>query len=235
MSQLAADWKTLVDSGRERRTDGLFKHLGNLDAGFLRAQQWNIVPRGGAGLELFYDLPTNQGQVMPYNRDTGQYGKLNLVGSDIVIAPQGGTLSLPANCVGTSQIQANAVQQRIGSYFSGNSWNSGGTTNAWIETTVTTGAMSCSGAECRIEWVVYCYSSVAATLQIALGWDGSAVYSMGIATVTAGSLHQTFSGVLYVTPSAGTHRMSVFGNINTGTMYFNGSFYAVLYVTEQKR
>jgi hypothetical protein len=61
MSQLAAlGSKLLVDNGRERRTDGLWKHLGIADMGSLRVTNWD-APRSGRGTELIFYGPGNNG------------------------------------------------------------------------------------------------------------------------------------------------------------------------------
>jgi len=236
VSQLAASYRTLVDSGRERRTDGLLKHLGIGDFGSVRAVDnlTSAALKTGSGLELLFDKPSQAGYILAVNRDTSAYLPLNIFGSNITIAPQaGGSLTLPANCVGTSQIQANAVQQLVASYVGapGNVY----TVGPWVESVIQ-GTGNFTGNPCRIEWSVnYAHSQTGGGCYFGIGYDGAPSYGLAIVNVPAGGYQQYVSGTIYLTIPSGTHRVAVFVGANPPQMTLYTGAYSTLFVTEQKR
>lgn len=82
-----------VTNGYEQTTSGLWTHKGNLDAATLRAS-YGLAPRSGAGVEVQYDRPSTTGYILAYDRDASAYRPLSIMGSNISISAQGGTLTL---------------------------------------------------------------------------------------------------------------------------------------------
>src|SRR5215216_25364 len=118
MTQFAVAQKHL-GSGREQKTDGLWKHVGTVDSGFIRVRN-TIIPLAGSGsgLELQYDTVGRAGYVVTYDRDASTYLDLNIDGKNITLSPSaGGTLNLPVGSVTTAAIAVNNVQAQLGGYL----------------------------------------------------------------------------------------------------------------------
>lgn len=235
MSQSAVAEKYL-GSGREQRTDGLWKHLGTIDGGSLRAVD-NMTPtiRTGAGLEVVYDRPSQTGYLVSFDRELSLYRDLNIAGKNINLQPlQGGTLGLPAGSVTTPAIAANAVQQLIGSFVGASGWAATAPA-AWNESAVQV-TVTCSGAPCRIEFCISISANTAtAYSRVGIGMDGGILAALLTNHYPTANMIQALSCVYYVTPSAGPHRFAVFVLPNTGIMTLDGGTTHTLFVTEQKR
>lgn len=237
MSHLAGGLKTIVESGRERRSDGLFKHLGLLDTASFRVTD-NLVAASlpGAGMELLYNKPTQTSYIQSIDRDAGVLRDLTISARNITLAPTApGTLVLPAGSVGTAAIATGAVSQALGSYFA----TPGFTTtviNAWIVTPISVSITS-SGGLLRIEASTPIYHSVAGA-GFYLGWmmDGSNQNSLAYYISPAANCTVNFGMTWYAQPIAGIHTiaLSVF-NATAGTLSTNSAAYSSIYVTEQKR
>lgn len=227
-------------AGSEQRTDGLWKHLGVADVTTLRATgdlTSNLLTGHGVETCMVAGSPFT-GIIQALNRDAAsgsRYCDLIIGARNINILPQeGGTLTLPASSIATANIQANAVQQRIGGYNNGNSQsiNSAG---SWAETTISFTA-TCSGAEVRFEWNVTANITPATGYSyLGLGMDGTTFWAIGMIQVSANNYNATISGTGYTTPSAGTHRFSVFVNTQSTTITFRSDVQQMLWATEQKR
>jgi len=212
---------------------------GYLDGGSIRANAaWSGTT--GAGLILSYDI-AGMGYIQSYDNTALAWKDLIVQAKNINIVPQtGGTLTLPAACVGTSQIAASAVQQLLGSFTSpGVAWSTT-TSGAWVATGVSVNATT-AGGMLRIEFTSSVYHSVA---------NASMYYGVAIDNVAAGPTafwYLTFSptpnavtvasGILYqpsVAAGAHTFYLVVFSN-TAGTLAQYNQGNHTLYVTEQKR
>lgn len=234
MSQSAVSEKYL-GSGREQRTDGLWKHLGTIDGGSLRAvDNQTTTVRTGAGLELLYDRPTLTSYVQSYDRDASAYRDLYIAGKSVIIGTSGGTLTLPAGSVTTAAIAPNAAQQLIGQYAAGTGWATSAPA-AWNESAVQA-TVTCSGALLRIEFCISISANTAtAYARVGIGMDGGILVALLTSHFPTANLLQALSCVYYLTPSAGVHRFAVFVLPNTGVMTLDGGTTQTLFVTEQKR
>jgi hypothetical protein len=236
MTQLAVHAKNGMSSGREQKTDGLWKHLGLVDAGSLRATN-NLIVQTGAGLELLYAIPILTSYIQSYDRDLNVWRDLIINARSITLAPQApGTLVLPSGSVGTAAIAANAAQQLIASYFVASTWSANAPYNAWIETAIQTPVVTCSGALCRFEATINWTCSVVGAVYFALYADHAALqYSLALDAIPVAANPRTTSFVFYGTPSAGSHSFSVALYFSAGLISLSGGAYSSLYVTEQKR
>jgi hypothetical protein len=247
MTQLAVHAKNGMSSGREQKTDGLWKHLGMIDAGSLRVtNNLTVSMTSGAGLELLYAIPILTSYIQSYDRDLNVWRDLIINARSITLAPQApGTLVLPAGSVGTAaiadgavttaKIAANAAQQLIGSYIGAPPFSTT-VVGSWIETPFQVTAVF-SGAPVRIEGVLPLYHSVVgAGMYVGWGIDGAIGRGNVYCNAPAPNYTLTNSFVDYYTPNAGTHRWSLFVyNATAGTLSFNAAVYAMLHLTEQKR
>lgn len=230
MSHLAAGQKLiLAGNGREHRTDGLFKHLGLMDTGSLRATQDLTYPNPmqGAGVEIVYSPVGLAGSIICYDRSLNQWRDLNLFGKNINLTPQeGGKVTMPS---GTAQALLNQ--------FTGTSAWQIPAQNSWYETpsqiTVTTQA----GATHRIEATGPTnWSAAGMLIYMGLGVDGGINYpSLWACTVPTGGV-VCYSMIMYVSGlAAGSHRFSVWMYMaNSGTGGFWPNAYQSLFVTEQR-
>ena len=248
MTQLAVGYREAA-SGRQQRTDGLLKHLGLIEAGSLRAMAnlTNPYPKTGQGLELVYEPSNKTAFVFAFDREQSTYLDLNLQGKNVTITPTGGgTLTLPPNCVGSSQIQdgsiqtadiaANAVQQLIGQAVTNSSWTTTAV-NQWVTTGISA-VFTTGGGLLRFEFNSSFYHSVgAAGFYYGLGIDTSnpSMYWYTLAHQSpSGSLN--CSGTYYNQVAAGVHTVYIVAyNTSTGTLGQIQVGYHTLYVTEQKR
>lgn len=243
MSHNAAGLKTIVSSGREQRTDGLLRHLGTIDGGFVRVRNTLIPPAGsGSGLELQYDTVGRAGYVLTFDRDAPAYLDLNIVGKNVSISPSaGGTLtlnaplSLPAGSITTAAIQGNAIQQSIGSYIAATTWSTT-VVNTWIPTAVTLNATTAGGL-LRIEMSAPVYHTiVGGSFYVGFMMDGSIQVALGYFNCPGQSYTMHFASTYYVAPAAGVHSFTIaVYNGTVGTVAINPAAAATLYVTEQKR
>jgi hypothetical protein len=235
MSNLAAaGGKLVIDNGRERRTDGLLKHLGQIDTSSLRVCGMGGHPAlTGAGVETYYNVAALAGVIQCYDRDAQAYRDLTINTHNLTLAPQsGGTLTLPANSVGTAQIQANAVQQPIGSWVGSPSYSNA--VAPWVETPLSVTVTS-SGGLLRVEWSVTFFTNAAGTVWWGVGWNGAAQAGTSIHNPTAANQSMLASGTFYWTLAAGTYRFALFTGASGATMTVNTGITSSLWVTEQKR
>jgi len=235
MSQLAAGLKLITDNGRERRTDGLMKHLGVAEVDSLRAvgNQAGYLQHG-AGLELRFDPTAPTGAILPYDRDKSQYLDLHIQGKNIYLEPVGGTLSLPTNIIGTSHIQANAVNQVVGQFGPGGS-GFVCTTAPWVETDIRVTA-TFTGAPVRVDYnIAFVNSTLGALNYIGIGFDGAAGYNLAQISTTGVNYGLAFSGSMYYTVTPGVHRISLFVGVSGGQMTLQSAVNQYLFLTEMKR
>lgn len=224
MSQLAIGYKTLVDSGKERRSDGLLKHLGQLDTSSLRVCGVGGHPSlTGAGVETIYQAQVQTGTIQCFDRDAQVYRDLNIAARNITLQPQsGGKVTLPA---GTAQSLVASYVAPTGASYA---------TAPWAETVIQCSG-TFTGVPVRVE-LVCTWANVTAgqTNYFALGVDGSAM--LGLATIqnTSANFLTTTSLVWYQTPAAGVHRYALFVGVGGGQLNFHNGTYAVLYCTEQR-
>lgn len=236
MSQLAAaGLKTIVENGRERRSDGLMKHLGLIDAGSLRATTNLTNVATGAGLELLYDRPSLTSYVLSFDRDVNTYRDLNIVGRNIAVQTPGGTLTLPAGSITTAAIATGAVQQQLGQYVAGPSFSTT-VVGSWIATPVSV-QFTTAGGLLRLEASMALYHSVGgAGFYVGYVLDGA--IQSGLAYYISPGVNYTvnFGMTWYAQPTAGLHTiaMAVY-NATAGTLVINAAVASTLYVTEQKR
>jgi hypothetical protein len=237
VSQLAVGFKNGMSSGREQRTDGLWKHLGIVDGGSLRATN-NLTPNAptGAGLELLYDRPSLTSYVLSFDRDVNAYRDLNIVGHNINLQPAGGgVLTMPAGSINTATIAANAVQQQLGSYLSAVSWSTS-VLNAWVATAVSLQATTAGGL-LRLEASMPLFHSLGGA-GFYVGWmlDGSIQNAMAYYISPGINYTVNFGMTWYATPAAGLHTFALaVYSTNAGALSINAAAVATLYVTEQKR
>lgn len=225
MSQLAVGYRTIVQSGREQRTDGLHKHLGLIDADNLRATGQQVA-RGGRGLELLVSLsPAPVCYVQGYDRDLSQYMDVVVVGRNLTLSTNaGGRVFLPA---GTAQSRPASFAQSVAA------WSTPAQGN-WYETPIQASG-TFTGVECRIEWVVTLFMPTAgAYVYVGLGRDGSPMWNVALWNCPAANYNTTLSGVLYDTPVAGVRRYAVFLNANGAVATLHNNPVQVLYATEQR-
>jgi hypothetical protein len=231
-----------ITNGYEQTSSGLWTHKGKAEIGSARITQ-GLPPNIGQGLELGHiPGPSGYGYVQAYDRDIAQYRDLYLVGKNISIGANNGgattilaPLNLPANSVGTSQIQANAVQQYLGGIATAAGWSTT-VTNTWVLTNVTLTVTS-GGGMLRIEATVPIYHTVAGAV-VYVGWalDGAVQRAAALLNITGVNYTQTVSFTDYGQPAAGSHTFAVaVFNATAGTLGINTASSALLYVTEQKR
>ena len=222
--------------GGQRKTDGYWKHGGALDIGSSR-----VVSRAGhpaltgAGVETIYQ--PGAGTIQVYNRDTQAYESLSISALNITLFPQsGGQLILPANCIGTSQLQGNAANGPVAGYQAAPPFSTT-TTSTWVNTPISVSHTSVTGGIIRIEWQIdLLHSVLGAGFQVGIARDN--VTQASLATLNAYQANYVIhvSGVWYTQPGAGTYTYTLqVNNLNPGTLQtYTGSF-AMLWVTEQKR
>src|SRR5262245_39884379 len=227
MSQLAAlGSKLIVDNGREKRTDGLFKHLGLADVASFRVTGYD-PPRSGAGTELIYYSPTKSGVLQVYDRDAQQYGALNINASVITLSP-----TLP----GRIDMPTGTVNSLIGQYAQGSNFST--TSTSFVETDMHVQG-TFTGKPIRIEWsVTFSNSAAGGGSQIALGWDGVAQWPLFYTLCPAGSpgYWQHAGGAIYHNQGmTGVHRFALFAaGSGSCTITFLSWSYNVLAITEQR-
>jgi len=238
--------KTIVDNGRERKTDGLWKHLGIVDAGQFRASGY-VAPLSGAGVEIGWYAPTSLGYVQSFNRDLNSYADLTLQGKNLNLFAQGptGTINIAANTltmtnglITTPMLAANAVQQAIGNFFNAPTTASA-TLSTWVPSAISVGPIACSGAPIRIEVATAAWHTAPNwTILLGVSVDGSVVMpSRQIAASASINMPVPVAWVDYYTPSAGMHTFTVvFYNMTTGTANCGHTYaYSTMWLTEQKR
>jgi hypothetical protein len=237
VSHLAAGTKLVVDNGRERRTDGLLKHLGIGDFGSLRSvdNQTTLI-KTGSGTEVLFDRPAATGYLQAVDRDANVLRDLIIQARNITLVPNPGSLFLPAGCVGTAQIQANAVQQLMAQYNAAPGWNTS-VLNTWLETVAVTPNATYGGYLCRFEVTVNYSCTTGGTVYWGVTTDHAITWpSMAVQSVTPTEA-KSVSFVMYGTPSAGVHSFGIATYVATGpgTLNITSAAYTSLYVTEQRR
>jgi hypothetical protein len=110
MTQSAVSTKHL-GTGREQRTDGLWKHLGLIDGGTLRATN-NLLGNltTGAGLELLYDPPSLASYIQSYDRAANAYVDLVISAKTLNLNPNpqaGGSVKLNGPVAVNGRLEAN--------------------------------------------------------------------------------------------------------------------------------
>jgi hypothetical protein len=223
---LSVALKLLTDNGRERKSDGLFRHMGLVDAGSLRAQDNQTGVRSGAGLELLFDKPSLTSYIVSYDRDNPQYRDLNIDARNVNIrSQQGGKVTLPAG----------SAQALIAQYLSGAAWSTSAT--GWIETGIQCSGTSTGGVQTRFEaTIVWLHSVAGAGVYFHFYLDGGPLIS-ALATVNAPAVNYavTTSMILYTAGIApGSHRFAVGINNGVGTFSLFTGAATALYVTEQR-
>jgi len=234
-----------LTTGYEQRTSGLWVHRGKADVATLRVTNNLTGPGAGAGMELGHQTgPTGYGFIQAYDRDLNAWRDLYLSGKNVTIQATGGTLNLPANSVGSSQIAdgsiqtadiaPNAVQQLLGQYVGAPTWST--TTQNWLATPLTC-SITTGGGYLRFESTFTASHSAAnATWFLGFGWDGAV--SIGLTSVVAPAVGNVISSTLiyYGALSAGTHTVTTYVYmITAGTLTIYTGINSVLFVTEQKR
>ena len=136
---------------------------------------------------------------------------------------------------GALVLPSGSTQKLLGTY---NQSLSGFSTTvvAWTPTPITV-SITTTGGLLRIEWSTCLYSPTTANagLIVGLGWDGA--IQVGTHGGNLGAINQisSYSGVFYVSLSAGTHTVTVYVNqLQTGTLSIWNGMNSLLYVTEQK-
>src|SRR5262245_24199947 len=237
MTQFAAGYRILKDDGRERRSDGLLKHVGLADLGSIRSMD-NLTANvaQGAGLELLYVKSTSDGYVQVYDRTNQAFGDLHIQGKNISMTPVGGSLSLPASCVGTAQIQANAVTQLLGTYRQVSNWTVPGP-NTWYESPAQVTATT-TGGRIRLDASGALTSNTAgAGVYVGVMTDGSVTFdSLTAATIAGVGYAVPFAFTCYCTPLGAMHRFAIALYSPTATPSgLWGGGYTDLWVTEERR
>jgi hypothetical protein len=154
--------------------------------------------------------------------------QFNLVGGNLAFTPA-------ANQVTTAAIQANAVQQQLGSYVALPSFSTTAT-NTWTATPVAV-TVSPGGGMLRIELTLNVSHSVAgATFYTGLMLDGSYLQNLSATTVPTAGGWLCISYVFYHTPSTASHTYAgAVYLISAGTITLSTVIQSTLFVTEQKR
>jgi hypothetical protein len=219
-----ATGQSASSNGRQQLGSGLVTHRGIIDANSFRAQG-NLYPQSGAGLEAIYSGgPAGFGVLQVYNRDTSQYLDLNLAARNITLGTNaGGKVTLPAG----------TAQALLGQYFTAPTYTTPSAA-AWYETPVQVSFTS-TGFALRVEYGCSVRNSVAgAVTYVGIGLDGGISWAMNLITTPAVNYITPASGVVYTTPTAGSHRVSVFLYCNTGLTSIEGGANCSLWVTEQR-
>ncbi len=227
MSNLAIGYKTLVDNGKEHRSDGLLKHLGMLDTSTLRVCGMGGIPAlTGAGVETYYNTAGNPGYgvIQCYDRDAQTYRDLAINARSITISTQqGGKVSLPAG----------SIQAHVVNYMGAPTWSSA-QSGVWLETPVG-GTATFSGVECRIEATLN-WTNNTLNSWTQFGWGLDNVVQAAVARAhtpnTSFLLSSTF--ILYAVIPAGTHKVGVWLNNNTGVTSLDAGTYQNFHVMEQR-
>jgi hypothetical protein len=237
LSHLAVGLKTIVESGRERRSDGLMKHLGLIDTGSFRVTD-NLVATStpGAGLELLYNKPTQISYIQSIDRDAGVLRDLTISARNITLVPSApGTLVLPAGSITTAAIASGAVSQPLGSYFATPGFSTT-VINTWLATPISV-QFTTAGGLLRIEASTPIYHNVSgAGFYVGFMLEGAIQNSLAYYNAPGPNWTVNFGMTWYIQPSAGIHTIAlgVF-NAAAGTLSTNSAAYSSLYVTEQKR
>jgi hypothetical protein len=235
MTQYAVSTKQL-GTGRERKTDGLMKHLGMIDAGSLRAVD-NLtasLPQTGAGLELLYAKPSATSYIQSIDRDTLTWRDLIINARSITLLLQGGALVLPAGSIGTAALATGAVQQQLGQYAQAPSFAT--SVINWVTTPVSV-QFTTAGGLLRLEASMPLYHSVAGA-GFYVGYTLDGVIQSSLAYYNSPGVNYTinFGVTWYAQPTAGLHTFAMAVYMATaGTLTINTAVASTLYVTEQKR
>lgn len=137
--------------------------------------------------------------------------------------------------IATIDIAANAVQQQLGSYYTGTNFATT-TVAVWLPTPIAV-SITTAGGLLRIEYLTALYHTVpGSTFYLAIGWDGLPTQPMGVGASCLSNVPVMFSGTLYYPLPAGAHSVQVFvqnGGPGTLSMFFQTE--SALFITEQKR
>jgi hypothetical protein len=241
MTQSAVATKHL-GSGREQRTDGLWKHLGLIDGGTLRGVNY-LPPRSGQGVEIG-NIPgagPTQGVLMSYDRDLDTFRDLTIQARNLLLSASGtlnlaaSSLVLPPGSITTSMLAAGAAQQQLGSYYATPSFSTT-VTSGWVATPVSFQATTAGGL-LRLEASAALYHSVGGA-GFYVGWMQDGVINPALAYYNAPGSNWTvnFGMTWYAQPAAGLHTFTLaVYNAAAGTLALQSAAVATLYVTEQKR
>jgi hypothetical protein len=226
-----------VESGRERRSDGLLKHLGLLDTASFRVTD-NLVAASlpGAGMELLYSKSLQTSYIQSIDRDAGVVRDLTISARNITLIPAApGTLVLPAGSITTAAIAPGAVNQSLGSYFSTPGFSTT-VINTWLATPISV-QFTTAGGLLRIEASTPIYHNVSgAGFYVGFMLDGVIQNSLAYYNAPGPNWTVNFGMTWYIQPAAGIHTIAlgVF-NAAAGTLATNSAAYSSIYVTEQKR
>jgi hypothetical protein len=246
-----------LTNGYEKTSSGLWTHKGAIQAGALRAAGPGVAHLlgTGPGVDIQYNAPTETGYVQAYDYSTGTFKDLVISGRTMSFS--NGTLNLPANSVGASQITDgavgtaeladgavttaklanNAASALLAAYVGAAAWSTPAT-GAWYESIIqATATPTQPNATLRLEASAALSNSISgAGTYIGIGWGGA---------VAAGLLYFHAPAVNSLVPFGFTYygsfnpgapiRFAVFLYASAGvTTIFSGTN-SVLYVTEQRR
>jgi hypothetical protein len=156
------------------------------------------------------------------------------VGGSLTV--DGPTVALPAGSVPTAALAPNSVQQLLVQDLTNRSWTIGTSINTWLETAAQVSVVT-SGGLLRVEFFAPVVGpSAAAPVYLSIGVDGvMPTGSLQYGTIPGANYVVPMSGVYYTTPSAGTHRISIFMYAGVSGCGFSSGALTGLIVTEQKR
>lgn len=216
--------------GGERRTDGLWVHRGKLSVGAAGGGSAPFTAPYAAG-DLNVSRAPNIGVIYFGGRsDTYLYfdgTKFNLVGGPLSFTPAADTIT-------TSAIQGNAVQQMIGSYVQAVGWSLP-QSNLWTESPIQV-TVSLGGNPTRIEFTfaISCPTKGQRVLWGLMVDGGVPGVILGGIDAPEANYGAMANGCYYVTPVAGSHRLSI-GVYGPSGAALSNQVASTFYVTEQKR
>lgn len=234
-----------LTNGYEQRTSGLYTHRGRMDVGGgVRVTGYLNMPTGaGAGLEFGYIEPA--GYIQSYDHNSNTSRDLIINGRNITLAPQGGTLNLPAGSVTsaaiadgtiqTADLAANAATAMLGWYLAAPSWTNT-TLNTWMATPITSTVATTGGTTLVFATLNFYHSAAGANTYVGLALDSSVSMYHIVTTPTANGYVSCGLTWMVGSPPAGSHTFAIYiYQTNAGTVTVSTGSHSNLLVVELRR
>ena len=149
---------------------------------------------------------------------------------------RGGPIDLPDGAITSQALAVGAAQSTPVAYVQlGGDWTNS-LTGAWLATPIGV-SVTCTGQPLRVEFMLTVRHSAAnPQVNLAIGWDGTPMLSLGTFALSTAGRDVTLSGTYYVFAVSGTHNFQMFLiNYTAGNLIISNSQNQLMYVTEQKR
>jgi hypothetical protein len=166
--------------------------------------------------------------------DTNKIADRSIAAIDI----QSGTITNNELQAGTAlaNLAGGSIQYQIGQYF--NFINNAYAAGTWFETVINVTGTFQGSLPVRVEWSLVVSNTVSgAIVTVGIGRDGALDWPFAQENIQVAGVLRTITGVMYYWSgvSAGSHRIGVFINSNTGTTTISNGNVSTLFVTEQRR